>query len=86
MNSAEQFHQKRQENWSIYNSGAPNLTDVVSENLQYLGWGQPGSATNAPLWRIQRISKTGTVTSITWADGNQNFDNIWDNRASLNYL
>ena len=86
MNSAEQFHQKRQENWNIYNSGAPNLTDVVSENLQYLGWGHPGSLTNAPLWRIQRISRVGTVTSITWADGNQNFDNIWDNRASLNYL
>jgi len=43
----------------------------------------PGALSSAAAWRI---SKTVAATGVTtWADGNGNFDNIADNRASLTY-
>lgn len=49
----------------------------------YLGWAATGTANNAALWRIARI--TAASGSRVWADGNGNFDNIWDDRASLTF-
>ena len=49
----------------------------------YVGKAQPGSATSSALWQIQRITQSDTT--ILFADGNQNFDNIWDNYASLSF-
>lgn len=60
--------------------------DQVSDVLAYLGDASVGSATSGSVWRIQKLVFTtaGSVT-ITFADGNTNFDNVWDNRASLSY-
>ncbi len=53
-------------------------------DIDYVGEASTGTATSGALWRIKRVdSTTGTV--IQWADGNSNFDNVWDNRASLSY-
>ena len=43
-------------------------------------------ATSSATWQIQKLAfgTDGDVT-ITWADGDAAFDNIWDNRASLTY-
>lgn len=63
---------------------ATRVDDTTTENVTYLGKAIPGSANGDPVWQIQKIDETaGTV--ITWADGNDNFDNIWNNRASLIY-
>ena len=43
------------------------------------------SPTSNPVWRIKRISTSSGVI-VEWADGNVNFDNVWDDRASLSYL
>ena len=51
----------------------------------YIGEAIPGTATSAALWRIKRMVETGPDLVITWADGNESFDNVWDNRASLSY-
>ena len=51
----------------------------------YIGEAEPGSLTSASLWRIKRIVETGPDSEITWADGDSNFDNIWDDRLSLGY-
>ena len=61
--------------------------DFVGDDLIYKGWAQPGSLTNAPVWRIQRLTFTGADDDLTveWADGDGEFDNIWDNRAGLTY-
>jgi hypothetical protein len=59
--------------------------DEASSTVTYQGWAPPGTATSATAWRMRRITISGTVTSITWADGNSNYDNIWDNRAALSY-
>lgn len=58
--------------------------DEATATTTYVGEASPATLTSAALWRIKRISTTSGVV-ITWADGNNNFDNVWDNRASLSY-
>lgn len=60
--------------------------DEVLPSTTYVGDAFPGSLTSSSVWRIKRIVETGPDSEITWADGNGNFDNIWDNRVSLTYL
>lgn len=59
--------------------------DDVGGTVLYIGEASPGTATSAASWRIKRITFTGDDASTVWADGDENFDNIWDNRASLTY-
>ena len=56
-----------------------------SDNLiSYLGRAAPGTATSAASWQIRKIDEnSGTI--ITYADGDADFDNVWDNRESLSY-
>jgi len=58
--------------------------DEASATVTYIGKAATGSATSTSVWQVQKIDTT-TGTVITWADGNGNFDNVWDNRASLSY-
>jgi hypothetical protein len=60
--------------------------DEVSTSLMYQGWAECGTTDDEAKWTIRKVEKVNTVTSITWADGNSNRDNIWDNRAGLNYI
>lgn len=67
---------------------SPSLATKVDEadaSTTYIGTAVIGAATSSALWQIKKVSVSGTVTTITWADGNDNYDNIWDNRASLSY-
>lgn len=61
--------------------------DFVTDDLIYRGWATPGSTTAQAVWRIKRITFVGPENDVVqeWADGNTEFDNIWDNRASLFY-
>jgi len=52
----------------------------------YFGFAILGADENDPVWKIRREIIAGDITSVTYADGNLNFDNVWTNRASLNYL
>jgi hypothetical protein len=61
------------------------LIDEVSKTLSYVGDAEPGSLSSAASWKIRRIQTVGTITTVSFADGNSNFDNVWDNRASLTY-
>lgn len=49
----------------------------------YIGKAAIGSSTASAVWQVQRITQADTT--IIWADGNSNFDNIWDNFASLSF-
>lgn len=65
------------------NTGGASGTEVL-----YLGEAEPGTATSAAKWRIKKFTYdagTNNVSQIDWADGNDNFDNIWTNRANLSY-
>lgn len=49
----------------------------------YAGEALPGTATSSVGWRIKRL--TNATNALVWADGDSNFDNVWDSRASLSY-
>jgi len=59
--------------------------DDASSTVTYVGEAAIKSPEDAAVWRIKKLETLSTVLSITWADGNQMFDNVWNNRASLAY-
>jgi len=61
--------------------------DYVGGNQPiYMGEAEPGTLNSEKRWRIRRLTYNGTkLETIEWADGNGNFDNVWDDRASLSY-
>jgi len=61
---------------------------VDASDLIYIGEATPGTATSAASWRIQRVNTsdgTDSDIAIEWADGNANFDNVWDDHLTLTY-
>lgn len=58
--------------------------DSSASPILYLGVAVPGTATSASTWQITRFDVTSGV-SQAYADGDANFDNVWDDRASLSY-
>lgn len=77
--------QRRDVQADIIPPGYAMQIDEVSSTVTYLGLAKSGTPTSASLWQIRKISVSSTVTSFTWADGDGNYDNVWDNRASLTY-
>ena len=63
---------------------AVNLDQADASTL-YIGMAPIGSPESEPVWQIRRMATSGTVSSIKWADGDQQFDNVWNNRASLTF-
>jgi hypothetical protein len=63
---------------------ALRLDDTTTANATYVGIAPIGTAAGTALWQIKKIDETSGMI-ITWADANSNFDNIWNNRASLTY-
>lgn len=63
------------------------IDDVTTTGMTYVGKAAIGSATSTASWQIKRLDESGTPTTlvIKWCDGDANFNNIWDNRASLTY-
>lgn len=61
--------------------------DFVGDDIVYRGWANPGTTTNLALWRIRRTRFIGADGDVVhdWADGNGNFDNIWDDRLLKTY-
>lgn len=80
--------------WQLQgNIGAVALTtrtdtidpDAIPE-VTYIGDALPGTATSSALWRIRRLTiQSDTDIEVLYADGNDSYDNIWDNRLSLSY-
>lgn len=70
-----------------YVQEVPNqiIVDEQDTDNVYLGESVPNAASSQALWRIRKIMSTGGLVYIQMADGNDNFDNIWDNRTSLTY-
>jgi hypothetical protein len=70
-------------NWE--DSSAPSVRiDQVSNTVTYVGEAGEAAVENSSVWRIKKIVCSDGL-SITYADGDTNFDNNWTNRASLNY-
>lgn len=72
---------------AVYSTNGPEAiyVDEFSGSLTYVGWAGVGSNSGSSVWKIQRITVSGSLTSASWADGNPQYDNVWENRAILNY-
>jgi hypothetical protein len=62
---------------------------VIADNkttggVIYIGYADAGTATSAASWRIKKVD-ISNYPVITWADGDTNFNNVFDNRVSLTY-
>lgn len=58
--------------------------DSGDSNVEYIGKAAIGTLTSAASWQIRKVDiNTGTV--ITYADGDEEFNNIFDNREALSY-
>ena len=69
-------------------SGQMIRIDESNPLVTYVGYANMGSLTGDAVWQIQRTRRfvTNDIVVVEWADGNQLFDNIWDQRLELNYL
>jgi hypothetical protein len=63
---------------------ALRLDNTTTANVTYVGKAPIGTATSSAAWQIKRLDETSGLV-VTWADGDANFDNTWDNRASITY-
>ena len=62
------------------------LIDYVdADNYYYIGEALPGTGESDAKWRIKRIEEVGDDYNILWAEGNADFDKIWDDRATFTY-
>lgn len=59
--------------------------DEASSTVSYVGYAEPGTATSSAQWQIRRVTISGTQTITEFADGDTQFNNVWDNRAALSY-
>jgi hypothetical protein len=63
---------------------SPELrVDTASSTIIYMGEASFSSSESSPLWKIKKID-TSSGVSIKLASNN--FDQIWNNRASLTYV
>lgn len=59
------------------------IIDDTGGTYTYFGFAAPASATSAARWKVKRLTQATNVFQL--ADGNDQYDNVWDNRASLSY-
>jgi len=66
-------------------SGTTNKTTRIETvgTRTYIGNAAIGSAESASVWQIKVLDTPG-LTKL-WADGNDSFDNIWNDHAGLSY-
>ena len=66
-------------------SKGAELIDVASTTVTYIGKAKWKNASQAgTVWQIQKINYTagGDPSSIQWADGDELYNNVWNNRAT----
>ncbi|MDP2692289.1 MAG: hypothetical protein Q8O88_01455 [bacterium] len=59
--------------------------DEVDSNTLYVGEADVGTVDSASLWKIKKVTTTGTIIKIEWADSVQTFTKIWNNRTTYTY-
>jgi hypothetical protein len=64
---------------------AVRIDEKTTPKTVYLGYAEIASSEASAVWRIKKID-TSTGADTTWADGDSDFDNVWNDRAILTYL
>lgn len=59
--------------------------DEASATVTYIGKAQIGTATSVAEWQIKKITVSGTVTLIQWANGTDAFTAEFDERLTYTY-
>jgi hypothetical protein len=59
--------------------------DEASATITYIGIATAGTPASANGWQIKRIDTSAIAADILFADGNVNYDNVWNSRAGLSY-
>lgn len=59
--------------------------DTVGDTLIYIGEAAVGTANDAPVWRIRRITLVDNDITEEWANGVDLFDKIWNDHLTLGY-
>lgn len=59
--------------------------DEASATVTYIGNADVGASESGSVWQIQRLTISGVSTTLEYADGDENFNNVWSNRAALSY-
>lgn len=63
------------------------MKTIIDEQagVTYVGKAHTGCNTDSPHWQIKRITVSGSLTIVEFAEGNSKYTNIFDDRATLNY-
>lgn len=58
----------------------------ASNNPIYIGKAKRGSSKADAVWQIKKLTYAGTnVTDVQYPSGDDSYNQIWNNRASLTY-
>lgn len=63
----------------------PLIRDESNLSKIYCGYAPLGTPQSSPNWAILKIFSQANILSYQWADGDRNFDNVWADRAILDY-
>lgn len=65
----------------------PIIDTTTTANTIYFGFVAVGSSadTSSAIWRIMRMVDSSGILTFSFADGDTNFNNVWNNRTSLSY-
>ncbi len=61
---------------------ATKIDKTTTAGMIYIGKAAIGSVGSDPVWQIKRLNTNVIALDKQWADGNDAFDNVWDNRAT----
>ncbi len=64
----------------------PIIEDNTNANSVYKGFAVPGANPADAVWAILKVNNRKGIVSYQWADGDMNFDNVWNDRKTLNYV
>ena len=68
----------------LYELAAPKAVKQATDGTyNYYGFATPGTLVTASTWKVMR--ETIADGTITWANGNAFYINIWNNYATLTY-
>jgi len=69
----------------VTNGNFTTAVDTADADTTYFGKAQIGTATSEAEWQIKKITVSGTVTLIQWANGTDAFTAEWDERAGYSF-
>lgn len=75
---------------NVQNMGLVPYSIKVETNSGHTYIGKTGvglsDKTDLPIWQIMKVEVSGFNTTIKYADGNLNFDNVFEDYLTLDYV